>query len=33
MSTLFPHAAAQTAGRTGVSTPIAEYGLLADCNS
>ncbi|HET9738385.1 MAG TPA: trehalase-like domain-containing protein, partial [Solirubrobacteraceae bacterium] len=33
MSTLTPHASAQTAGRTGASTPIADYGLLADCNS
>jgi alpha,alpha-trehalase len=33
MSTLTPHTAGHSAGRSGASTPIAEYGLLADCNS
>src|SRR5918992_4906295 len=33
MSTLTPHLAPRAAGRLGASTPIAEYGLLADCNS
>ena len=33
MSTLTPHAAGHTGGRSVASTPIAEYGLLANCNS
>ena len=33
MSTLTPHLAPHAAGRLGTSTPIADYGLLADCNS
>src|ERR671925_574972 len=33
MSTLTPHAAAQPGGSSHASTPIAEYGLLADCSS
>jgi GH15 family glucan-1,4-alpha-glucosidase len=33
MSTLTPHPASQTGGVARASTPIAEYGLLADCNS
>jgi GH15 family glucan-1,4-alpha-glucosidase len=33
MSTLTMHPAAPAADRPGASTPIAEYGLLADCNS
>src|SRR5919205_671442 len=32
MSTLLPHPAEAARG-AGASTPIAEYGLLADCNS
>ena len=31
MSTVLPHPAA--AATAGASTPIADYGLLADCNS
>ena len=31
MSTVLPHPAA--AGTSGAFTPIADYGLLADCNS
>jgi alpha,alpha-trehalase len=33
MSTLTPHPAEAPAGVAGAFTPIAEYGLLADCNS
>jgi hypothetical protein len=33
MSTLTPHLAPHAARRLGASTPIADYGLLADCNS
>jgi GH15 family glucan-1,4-alpha-glucosidase len=33
MSTLIPHPAGPAAGAGRASTPIAEYGLLADCNS
>src|SRR4051794_30212163 len=33
MSILTPHLADGTPGRTGEFTPIADYALLADCNS
>src|SRR5215210_1121468 len=33
MSTLTPHSAEAAAGDAGAFTPIADYGLLADCNS
>src|SRR5215211_4473239 len=33
MSTLTPYPAEATAGNAGAFTPIADYGLLADCNS
>src|ERR671927_1138191 len=33
MSTLTPHPAEAPGGDAGAFTPIAEYGLLADCNS
>src|SRR5829696_4005979 len=33
MSTLTPHSAEAAAGGAGAFTPIADYGLLADCNS
>src|SRR5919112_4309858 len=33
MSTLTPHPAEATAGNAGAFKPIANYGLLADCNS
>ncbi|HEY7075297.1 MAG TPA: glycoside hydrolase family 15 protein [Solirubrobacteraceae bacterium] len=33
MSTLLPHAADDVAGAAGDFRPIADYGLLADCNS
>src|SRR6266545_4583812 len=33
MSTLTPHSADAAAGDAGAFTPIADYGLLADCNS
>src|SRR5918912_4067395 len=33
MSTLTPHPAEAPGGDAGPFTPIAEYGLLADCNS
>src|SRR5215218_6602695 len=33
MSTLTPHSAEAAAGDPGAFTPIADYGLLADCNS
>src|SRR5918992_2192440 len=33
MSIVTPHSAPQAAGESGASTPIADYGLMADCNS
>src|SRR5919206_4084180 len=33
MSTLLPHSAGSAAAGSGGFTPIADYGLLADCNS
>src|SRR3954469_19426344 len=33
MSTLTPHPASAPAGDAGAFRPIADYGLLADCNS
>src|SRR5919108_2721983 len=33
MSTLTPHPGEAAAGDAGAFTPIADYGLLADCNS
>jgi alpha,alpha-trehalase len=33
MSTVTSHSAPRTSGDPGASTPLADYGLLADCNS
>src|SRR3712207_2395266 len=33
MSTLTPHPARATATDTGAFKPVADYGLMADCNS
>src|ERR671935_698529 len=33
MSTVIPHPAEAAAGAAGAFKPIADYGLLADCNS